>query len=65
VAAAFACRVWVEAPAEQRLARGVARDGETHRERWVDWMEREDRFFALDPIAARADIRVDAGAHTV
>jgi dephospho-CoA kinase len=61
MADAFACRVWVHAPREQRLARGVARDGETHRDRWVDWMEREGQFFAADPIASRADVELDAG----
>ena len=50
--------VWVEAPAELRLSRGIERDGEDHRELWVDWMRREDEFFAADRTRARADLVV-------
>ena len=50
--------VWVEAPAELRLARGVERDGEDHRQLWVDWMRREGEFFAADRTRARADLVV-------
>ena len=38
-------RVWVEAPYETRLDRGVARDGEAARATWVEtWMPSEDRY---------------------
>jgi len=50
--------VWVEAPAELRLARGVERDGEDHRALWDDWMRREDAFFADDRTRSRADLVV-------
>ena len=50
--------VWVEAPADVRLARGIQRDGEDHRELWVDWMRREDQFFVADRTRARADLVV-------
>jgi uridine kinase len=61
---AYAVRVWVEAPAELRLARGVARDGEDARRTWVDvWMPSEDRYVERDDPVACADIVVDgAGA---
>ena len=53
-------RVWVEAPYETRLARGVARDGEAARETWVDvWMPREDRYVESDDPVSCADIVVD------
>ena len=53
-------RVWVEAPHETRLARGVARDGEAARETWVDvWMPREDRYVESDDPVSCADIIVD------
>lgn len=55
----LAFRVWVEAPAPLRLARGVERDGETHRRLWLDWMKEEERFFADDRTRARADLWVD------
>ncbi|MEP6842573.1 MAG: AAA family ATPase [Pseudolysinimonas sp.] len=50
--------VWVEAPDEVRLARGLARDGEDHRELWEDWMRREAEFFGADRPRARADLVV-------
>lgn len=41
----YELRVWVECPRELRLARGLARDGEGARLRWVeDWMPSEDRY---------------------
>lgn len=61
VADSLACRVWVEAPASERMARGVARDGESHRDLWERYMADEARFFAADQTADRADVRVDTG----
>lgn len=46
---AYAVRVWVNAPADVRLARAVARDGEDARAAWVDrWMPSEDRYVERD-----------------
>ncbi|MGN8246461.1 uridine kinase family protein [Cellulomonas soli] len=53
-------RVWVQAPAELRLRRGLARDGEQARPHWVAWMADEDRHFAVERTAERADVRLDA-----
>ena len=40
-------RIWVTAPRAVRLARGIERDGEEARSRWVDvWMPVEDRYIA-------------------
>ncbi len=53
-------RIWVEAPYEVRLARGVARDGEQARSTWVDrWMPMEDRYVERDDPVACADLVVD------
>jgi len=54
-----ALRVWVEAPREERLARGLARDGEAARDHWLAWMADEDRHFARERTRERADVRVD------
>ncbi len=55
-------RVWVEAPYELRLARGVARDGEDARATWVErWMPAEDRYVGRDDPVSCADIVVDGG----
>lgn len=63
IAGTLACRVWVHAAAFDRLERGVARDGESHRELWERYLPREDEFFAADCTRARADIRVDRSSH--
>ena len=40
-------RIWVTAPRAVRLARGIERDGEEARTKWVDvWMPAEDRYVA-------------------
>jgi uridine kinase len=59
---AYDVRVWVEAPYEVRLARGVARDGEMARATWIErWMPMEDRYVARDDPVACADLVVDGG----
>jgi uridine kinase len=46
---AYDVRVWVEAPYDVRLARGVARDGEGARATWVEhWIPSEERYVADD-----------------
>jgi uridine kinase len=53
-------RVWVDAPAEIRLERGVARDGEAARATWVEvWMPMEDRYVERDDPISAADLIVD------
>ena len=60
---AYAVRVWVEAPYEVRLARGVARDGEEARSTWVDvWMPSEERYVKRDDPVACAHIVVSGHA---
>jgi hypothetical protein len=57
---AYDVRVWVDAPYETRLARGVARDGEAARSTWVErWMPMEDRYVERDDPVACADLVVD------
>jgi uridine kinase len=56
----YALRVWVEAPRDVRLARGVARDGEAARATWEEvWMPMEDRYVERDDPIAAADLIVD------
>jgi uridine kinase len=53
-------RVWVEAPYEVRLARGVERDGEEARATWVErWMPGEDRYVERDDPVSCAHLVVD------
>jgi uridine kinase len=38
-------RIWIDAPRDVRLARGIARDGKQARARWEhEWMPAEDRY---------------------
>ncbi|GAA2369753.1 hypothetical protein [Dactylosporangium salmoneum] len=57
----LAYAVWVEAPAQLRLARGMARDTTFpgKEELWRRWMREEDTFFAADDTRNRADVIVD------
>ena len=59
VDAVAALRIWVEAPADVRLARGLARDGEAMRAHWVAWMRDEAVHFAAQATRSRADVVVD------
>jgi uridine kinase len=57
---AYDLRIWVEAPRDVRLARGVARDGEDSRERWETvWMPREDAYVERDDPVSSAHLVVD------
>ena len=58
----LACRVWVDAPEVERLRRGIARDGESHRQLWEDYLPREAEFFANDATASRAEVWIDGTA---
>jgi len=52
-------RVWIETSNEVRLDRGIARDGEALRDRWLDWMRWERDHFAAEHTRARANVVVD------
>jgi uridine kinase len=54
-------RVWVEAPTGERLARGLARDGDHLAEHWADWQAMEAMVFEAEGTRARADLRIDTG----
>jgi hypothetical protein len=57
----LAYAVWVEAPAEVRLARGLARDAafSGKEDLWRRWTHAENEFFAADRTRNRADVIVD------
>ena len=60
----LAYSIWVDSPEQLRLDRGIARDGEDHRDLWLTWMREEREFFAADGTAQRADLCID-GAPSV
>jgi len=56
----MAVRVWIDAPHDIRLERGVARDGEASRSTWVDvWMPNEAAYVERDQPEACAHLVVD------
>jgi len=52
--------IWLDCSHEIRLARGVARDGESMRCQWTDiWMPEEDEYFRAQRPDRRADLIID------
>lgn len=54
--------LWVEAPTDVRMRRGIARDGEAYRPHWERWARQEQVMFAADRTRERADLRIDGDA---
>ena len=50
--------VWVEAPYDERVRRGLTRDGEQVEPLWMGWMEHEQAYFASHGTRARAEVRL-------
>ena len=62
---AYDLRIWVAAPRDVRLARGVERDGEAARRTWEEvWMPREERYVAEDDPVSAAHLVVDGATPT-
>jgi uridine kinase len=61
---AITCLVWVEAPPDVRLERGLARDGQGLRAHFLAWREAEDAMFARERTRERADVVVDGVSAT-
>jgi uridine kinase len=55
-------RIWVEAPQQLRLERGLARDGDHLAQHWGRWQEAEAAEFTGEDTRARADVLVDGAA---
>jgi uridine kinase len=51
--------IWVEAPLEVRLRRGLDRDGASLAPRWRAWQAHEDAHFAADGTRAASAVIVD------
>jgi uridine kinase len=51
--------VWVEAPYDVRMARGLARDGDAFAPHWEQWARDETALFAKERTRQRADVVVD------
>lgn len=51
--------VWVQAPVDLRLQRGVERDGLALEAQWREWQAHEEAHFAADGTRSAADVVVD------
>ena len=50
--------IWVDAPADVRLARGLRRDGPGSRAQWEAWMAAEEEYRRRERPDERADVVV-------
>ena len=57
--------LWVEAEADVRLRRGLARDGVAARSQWETWMDDEAAHFEREGTRERADVRLDGYGQVV
>ncbi|MCO7273241.1 uridine kinase family protein [Cellulosimicrobium cellulans] len=60
-----ALRLWVEAPDDVRLRRGLDRDGEDQRAHWLAWMLDEHEHYARNASRERADVVLDGWGNVV
>jgi len=51
--------IYVDAPRELRLKRGLARDGAAARPLWDQWQAEEDAYLASENPASKADVVID------
>ena len=59
-------RIWVTAPRAIRLARGIKRDGEEARSKWVDvWMPAEDRYISDQAPQDHAHLVLDGSGASI
>ncbi len=54
--------VWIEAPREERLRRGLARDGEPMRREWERWLDGEASHHDRERTRERADLVYETGS---
>ena len=58
-------RIWVDCPYDERLQRGIRRDGERMRAVWVEeWMPAEDRYVGAEEPNGRADLVLDGSSRS-
>lgn len=55
----IAFSIWIETPRQERLRRGLERDGETARTQWEEWMESEDEYIEREHPEQKADLIIN------
>lgn len=61
VAPYLSALVWMDAPRDLRMARGITRDGEAFAPHWETWAAMEAEHFARERTRQRADLVIDTG----
>ncbi|HZU66539.1 MAG TPA: AAA family ATPase [Ktedonobacteraceae bacterium] len=51
--------IWIETPRQERLQRGLQRDGEAARPQWEEWMAHEDEYIEREHPEQKADLVID------
>lgn len=51
--------IWIDAPHDVRMARGIARDGEMFTPHWERWARQENAMFTAERTRERADLLID------
>jgi len=60
----LAASIWIDAPRDERLRRGLARDGVGLADFWRDWMAAEDEYVEAENPADQVELVVDGAADT-
>lgn len=55
----IALSIWIETPRQERLRRGLERDGEAAHPQWVEWMAREDEYIECEHPEQKADLVIN------
>ena len=55
----IALSIWIETPGQERLRRGLERDGEAARPQWEEWMGREDEYIERELPEQKADLVIN------
>lgn len=58
----LAFRIWIETDRDERLRRGLERDGAHMRDQWLQWIADEDTYVARENPRVRADIVIRGDA---
>ncbi len=55
----IALSIWIETPRQERLRRGLERDGETSLTQWEEWMASEDEYIEREHPEQNTDLVID------
>jgi uridine kinase len=55
----IALSIWIETPRQERLRRGLERDGEAARRQWEEWMAREEEYIEREHPEQKADLVIN------